>query len=320
MLEVVRRALMAWLDTKYGPLEVRGDEAIIDCPFCGKALRHFSLNLVEGKYNCFSCGTKGYYSTLVSRVENLPHRKGAVQDFLVTNYYTPTLSWGLETEESSSGLVITPGVTEVSRFPTLESSIEGLEDLTSGSKTAMLAATYLESRGVSLELAENLRMKVSTAGRYAARVIVPIIEASKIRNFVARDLLNRKLRWLGPRNEEGWVAKAHLLFNLDAMTEDVIIVEGVFSALGIYKVNPIALLGKTISPWQVEKIVQTHPRRVTVLLDSGFVHDAKRVASFFIGFVPEVLIALMTTPDADPSSHPEEALRAIHDARDALTL
>jgi len=55
----------------------RGDEAIMNCPFCDDKERKFAVNLKEGTWNCLhlnGCGERGNFYELQKRLGDRPER------------------------------------------------------------------------------------------------------------------------------------------------------------------------------------------------------------------------------------------------------
>lgn len=57
----------------------RGEEGILNCPFCEDKERKFSINLITGLYNCLhlnSCGVRGNFYSFQQKFGDIPERPG----------------------------------------------------------------------------------------------------------------------------------------------------------------------------------------------------------------------------------------------------
>ena len=92
------------------------------------------------------------------------------------------------------------------------------------------------------------------------RIIIPFIENGRIVWWQGRTIVNSKLRFTNPKGVKG----SMVVFNLDAVTDRAIIVEGPFDAM---MVDGQAVAGATASDWQVAKILSKKPKEIIVVPD-----------------------------------------------------
>jgi DNA primase len=298
----------------------RGQNVYADCPFCAKTHNHFSVNLDTGMYKCYICGdgngrNGGNYVSLVGRLARVSFDK--VDDFLL-NYGRSTSLWDIERS------VQLPEINTRPRYDTLPDTV----GLFSGSAEALEALQYLKGRGINVSKIRNLQFKVAVAGHYEGRIMMPIIENGEVVNFIARDYLTRKnaLRYTGPTLTDGWLPKSECLFNLDSVVrgEEAILVEGVLDSLSITSPSPVvALLGKSLSPTQLSKLLRKKLGKITVLLDGSdekeyfktTTYAVQKIASQFYGFIPEIRYATMPAL-RDPNNSPEMANLILENAKE----
>lgn len=190
------------------------------CPFCvqrtGKEDKRgaFGFNALTGFVSCFKCGVKGR----VEGFENAPTR-------------APTEEKHLDD----------PSAFKAPESFTSLTSPEGRE-----SYTFEPARTYCQQRGIGPALWQAAHIGACWRGRYAGRVVFPILDRGDWVGFVAR--LHRKA-------EEGeptylyppWMKRSETLYNREALwretDEPVLVVEGVIDALA-YWPDAVALFGK----------------------------------------------------------------------------
>jgi DNA primase len=125
------------------------------------------------------------------------------------------------------------------------------------------AVEYLESRGISLEMARDLDVQVWESDK---RVAFMIETFGMTYGYVARDYTGRSP--LKVRNSEGNF-RSNAVWNYDRVceSETLVICEGIFSAIGCGIDRSIATLGAEVSPGQVELISQMKAKTVYIYFD-----------------------------------------------------
>jgi hypothetical protein len=216
--------------------EVRASE----CPFCGSTTKEpFQINADTGFYHCFACGESGICPGFY------PDPKAPV----VTR---PSLA-----AESHVTIPPPPGFLSL-RDPDV------LED-----RRVRPAIDYLKnSRGVGLLQAQNLRIGCCLTGRYARRVIVPVLDAPDPTRWIG---------WIGrswspkarfPYTNDERMDKAKLFYREWLLSLDdprpLFVVEGVFDA--IHCGEAVAVFGK-ITEHQLRTLCGT--RRTLILCFDG---------------------------------------------------
>jgi DNA primase len=175
------------------------------------------------------------------------------------------------------------------------------------------AKEYLYSRGFDDKDIRKYHFKVGIDGEYMERIIVPFIEDNKIVWFQGRHLIpNHYMRYLNPESVE----KSMLVYNIDNLQENGIgiIVEGPFDAA---TVNGQAIMGSTISEWQIRKILNKKPDRLVVVPDNdeGKVVKGIKIKPGYIG-------ALKTIEGLIKAGYPKDKIMVafIHDGKDLNSL
>jgi len=287
-------------------ISIRGNHLYSMCPVCGKEANHFNINLETGLWHCFKCGQSGNFPQLVK------HLTGRyISNDKLEKEYTSGLSLSklqeIFEEKQKKPVVEIGDWTE----NTCEIDAEG--------RIPKLARKYLESRNITVNLAKELQMRVGLSGKYMSRVLIPVIERGKVLNFVARTFVNNEKRYSGPHKNEPYVNKGELLWNYDNVKpgEDLILVEGIFDAIPLLDLNIVALMGKSISHIQTDKVLDL-AGSITILVDGGFVEAAKDIAEKVLGFIP-IKVAEMEIGH-DPGEYPDEAREAIGKAVDYYSL
>ena len=203
------------------------------CPFCvtvvGKVdrSRAFSINRYSGWFHCFRCGTAGK----LDGVEGIVERPAQAEK----QHADPPEHFLLLGEEPGASAQVTAQ-----------------------------ARGYLASRRVDARLCAEAKLGACLRGKYAGRVIVPVLSGDTWVGWVGR-AYSRKVEkpYLYPPG--AWRGRA--LYNHEAVLtpgEVVYVVEGVFDALALWP-HATAVLGKP-SHEQVEALALAR-RPVVVVLD-----------------------------------------------------
>lgn len=202
------------------------------CPFCitvvGKLdrSRAFSINRYTGWFHCFRCGTAGKLDSINEPVEQ---PQAAKQHADPPEHFLPL----------------------------------GEEPGASAQVTAQ-ARAYLLSRKVSARLWVEAKLGACLRGKYAGRVIVPVLSGDTWVGWVGRAYSRRVEKpYIYPPG--AW--RGRTLYNHRAVLtpgEALYVVEGVFDALALWP-NATAVLGKP-SHEQVEALALAK-RPVVVVLD-----------------------------------------------------
>lgn len=66
--------ILGYLRQKGYSYRLRGNEAVLNCPFCGDKEHHFAVNMETGAFNCMrgSCGARGSFFEFKRRLGDAP--------------------------------------------------------------------------------------------------------------------------------------------------------------------------------------------------------------------------------------------------------
>ena len=122
---------------------------------------------------------------------------------------------------------------------------------------------YVNDRRITNHDIKKYSLGVCRSGEYVGRIIIPFFENGETVFFQGRSIdKNAALRYKNPNAEIR--EKSSVVFNIDAITDDAIVCEGVFDAM---VVNGQCCLGKDPSDVQIEKIVNK-TGNLTLALDN----------------------------------------------------
>lgn len=229
------------------------------CPFCKELGKHYDdyklyVNYKSGFYYCQRCQAKGRITLdlLLDVESNATSAKEAMRKLL------EVLSVGVYTDDADddSEYYLIPKNKPVPNT---------------------LAYEYITNRGITPEDIDFYSIRVASIHdppNYQGRIIIPnrVISHRWTDQYVARDYIGSKVRYLNPRNN-----KSHqIVFNIHRIPkyiDKLIINEGVINSI-IAGTNSVATFGKYVSTTQLSKILSVKPRSIYISLDT----DARELA------------------------------------------
>ena len=247
-----------------------------DCPLCGDARGRGWLHVVGFAAGCWNAGCAAEPRLLggavewVRRVEGLRSRGEAWA--LLHREYPRSVAAPRPPDRSAP-------TQDFCRLP------DGLEAAwrTGGVLEREALAFMARQWGLGPEDAERWGLGRARAGRYAYRVVIPVVMGGRAVSFQARSFRGAEPKYLTARSERlgdlppecGRPASA-LLFNVDAARSgaDVVLVEGAGDVMGFARRArsrwvPVALLGQALTPQKLALLAALRPRAVAVALDAG---------------------------------------------------
>lgn len=256
------------------------EQVRFNCPFCFNTKFKFYVNTKKGLYYCHRCGVGGRIETFQSPLDKFRERIATflVPDLKIANQKDPEIQLP---KEFTHPILPRHG----------------------------LPYRYLERRQITEE--EQLQYKIGycSLGPFEDRIILPIYDNGILTYFIGRSFTDREPRYLNSPS-----SKEHVIFkSFEGRVGHAVIVEGVFSALRVAKVFPaIALLGKIMSPGQLEMIKQCTDS-VTIMLDPDANSYAADLAWNMSYHVKTFLVLL--SGERDPGDMTEEEIVLTIDSR-----
>jgi len=230
------------------------------CPLCDDRGSHLGINLKKWCYHCWRCDAHGHLGKLFAQFEV----RGVVR------------------VGGAGKLTARRAPFSIAKPRQIESAISGYKPLTgSGGKQARLARAYLHDRGVTDAIVRQRHVGYAVEGRLKWRVILPHFNNhGLVIYYAARRYMGE---WAGPPYDhppEGadWPGKTRVLFGQEHVQRESSVVrvcEGPFDALAMP--SSVALLGKSVSEWQIEAIAALRPGFVEVFLDADARRDAAKL-------------------------------------------
>jgi hypothetical protein len=282
--------LSGFLDTILGPSEKGSSNnrkySCINmmCPSHNKAKKKLEVQVepdAEGNYpyNCWVCGQiKG------KSIRSLLWKVGATKD---------------KFEELSTivGYIVSEYQDTAQFDGILPIEYKSLLDVKPHDILAKHALLYLKKRGVTEQDIVKYQMGYCEEGPYGERIIMPSFDAAgKINFFVGRSFDPEvRLKYKYPQASRDIIPfEMYINWNVP-----VVLCEGGFDMLAI-KRNAIPLLGKSITPKLMKKLVESRIQKVYVALDKDAIAMALKHCETLINLGKKVFLVEME--DKDPSS------------------
>ena len=237
------------------------DEFVVPCPYCPggdhPTHSHCFLNPVKEVYHCFRCGASGGLRTLLRDV--------GVDESIIENM--------------KQGAPVVMPRSELIKFDFGRIG-------TSGLFSERRAIDYLSKRGLDEDDFVKYDIRYTNQGKFGGRVIIPIYESNRLVCFVARAVFNYLYpKYLYPRRGETMLTAGEAIFGYEGYSEKkVLLVEGVFDAisarkkLGTDQFNIMAILGKSLSNYQMAKLWRLPTTAFYVMLDQDARTDTINLA------------------------------------------
>lgn len=295
------------LQEKFGPVVQATDrEYRVNCPFClelsGSAdkKQHMYVNpYVRGRegevgaFNCFRCGAKGWgidkklsIDVVAKFLPSKLNLEFETIDEDPTNLFSELVHNKSKLRSSSRANKQNIAVLLPKEFSTDFSS----------SLIGKAAFSYLQKRGLSTSTILHAKIGFCPSGKYRACIVLPVYEEDTLVYFVARSIYAKVYK--NPP-----VSKKSIVYNLDSVRTKkyTVLCEGIFDALSFGSYG-VALLGKTMSDLQLNKIVSKKPNTMFVCLDRDATGSAVAIAERLKTYIKDVRLVTLPRGKKDPGS------------------
>lgn len=260
-----------------------GNELHMPCPLCGDHKPRLYINRLTGRWMCFHCDEKGGLEAFL------------MEALLYDPIQAGRLMAQMRDEAPTARRERAPVKPTEIEWPPFAMSFE--EEKVDGRYWS-----YLVDRGIAANQIAQYDIRWCPVGKYAERVIIPIMMGGVLRGWMARlirEPVGKEQKVLHPLG----MKSSLLLFGLDDVAPDsaVVLTEGPFDALRIG--GAVATMGAKMSPQQRHLLQERGITTVVILYDgdnSGR-RAAKRVGRELVaaGFTVEIA----NLPDGvDPGS------------------
>lgn len=235
-----------------------------NCPYCGGNYC-FGINFTGYKTKCFKCEETS------NPIATLMHMEG---------FETQNQVWAmLKLEQEYDGYEDSAGpVRLVKSQVILPESFKLI--ITPDGFIGKAAQRYMtKKRGFDLTKLAMQGVGYCTEGKYTGYIIFPFYRKTELVFFQGRLFIGDGPKMQNPGNEEFGIGKTSIIYNHDALFiyDRINIVESITNALTLGD-NTIAILGKSISPYQLAWLMRSPATHYTILLDDDALIKATELA------------------------------------------
>ena len=258
---MVNQTLVALVNSVLGTgkLTARGNAAYT-CPFCKHIKPKLEINFDEESksyesWHCWVCNKKGKKLHQMFKLIDVPSEKLVELKSIVKTYFA----------------IDTPKQEEKIELP---KEFKPLLEVTPHDIIGRHALAYLKARGITRDDIIKYNMGYCEKGRYANHIVIPSYdENGSLNYFTARTFdKSNPVKYKNPSTSRN-IIPFEIFINWNV---PVILCEGPFDALTI-KRNVVPLLGKTIQPSLMKKLVTSAVGKIYIALDK----DAQKQALNF---------------------------------------
>ena len=280
----MRDALIYLIDSILGTGKPtsKGNRAYF-CPECKHHKPKLEVNLDETSshfqsYQCWVCSFKGKKLTTLFKKLEVDYDKISELKLLVKSS-----SKEFKTENIPSEKISLP-----KEFISLINPPSSL--------TAKHALYYLKTRGITHDDVVKYNIGYCEFGVYSNMIIIPSYDAKgNLNYFISRNFnKNSSIKYKNP-NISRDIIGLELFINWNV---PIILCEGIFDAMAI-KRNAIPLLGKTIQPNLMKKIINSAVEKIYIALDKDAIKQALKFCEELMNEGKEVY--LVDLQEKDPS-------------------
>ena len=271
-------------------------EYLVSCPICGDSTSHphMHLNPTKGVYYCFHCGAKG-------------HLKQLVDDYAHGARYKKSVSKKVD-----------QAVDKID-FYDFSRIIAMVPDALNTK-----AMDYLHERGMSDEEIVTYQVRLARYGKFAWRVVFPMVEERKVVCFAGRKMPGVDgTKWRFPRRDETISTASETVYNINSVEDHhtVVITEGIFDAINIERLSRggicgVALNGKRLHQPQLYKLLKL-PKVETfcVMLDSDAKMETLTAAKQLSVYGKKVKICLLGSGEPEDIISEDELAFRVENAQ-----
>ena len=296
--ELIRFDLESWLERN---MELRSKhwtkkkhyEFVLDCPFCGKRGK-LNVNASTGYWICQAKQRGGSLVQLIRDVMGISSRE----------------AWRVMTT-AHRGRVRKRRLTKPEEEERDVALPEEFIPIWDEEMSKWRVPRYMRDRGISKAIAKKYGLGFCARGRYADRLIFPIVMGGELQGFQGRIMVDPapEPKYLNPPLDKG-----KMLYGYDhaVLEETVALVEGPTDVLAMAQKGfpAIGLLGKKATQFQANQLLLAGIDRIIILPDTDDLDACKRAVEHFTAWkhVITTLIGWLP-PGVDPGSAKRSQIR-----------
>lgn len=275
--------------SRSGNLNIRGDQVVMDCPFCGKE-GHFYVHVNRGWYRCFKCTATGSMAGFLSD-DPVRWRKAISGVSSPCPVVSPP--WPSVTSDDIGGLPLSPLIpSDLPPWP-----VPGMSEIVSARMGR--ATAYTRGRGMTDDQIKTYRVSVSPGDN---RVYFPYWDDRGLSFYVARSMTGEE-----PKTLEPGTTKPLYGAHITKPGKTAVLVEGVFDHLATP--NSYSLMGHAINSLQLSQLKNTEV--VFVILDPDMPLESNRMAQLLRRHGKTACSVDMVCTRKDPADLGHETMRGL---------
>lgn len=266
----------------------------INCPFCGNdPSYHCGVFLSTKTFSCWRCGERGTALKLVAELEGYTGRDKWKNAFLILSKHTDRI------------------IRSDDYYPDLPTDTRQLILPEPRIPLSPVAKNYLSSRGFDpdylitryrLECTDHTGTIPNVEGEdteFKFRIFAPVYYKKRTLAYTGLDFTKmQKEKYKHSPNKCSMEPIKNCLYNLDSVTDRMIIMEGV-TDVWRWGDECVALFGKNPSKRQIETMILTGVEKAVVMLDSDAKKEGRKLAETLSAFIPN--INQITLSEGDPA-------------------
>ncbi len=241
-------------------------EWCLSCPRCG-GREHLYVNVEKRCGHCFRCDWSPGLLDLLAELERRPRAEIARRLGARDEPTAPSNLASLRERILALGARASATPPMAPSVPLPEAYIALAPRHSVATERALVPfRAYLAQRRIPQAAIAHHRIGCALLGRYAGRVILPVLADSSVAAYQARDITgSSRIKYFGPEGQQ----LGRVLFNLDRAREHerIVVCEGIISALCAGP-DAVASFGKTLKPRQVALLAEAG-RPAVVLFDAA---------------------------------------------------
>ena len=298
---MVNHLLVNLVNNVLGPgKNTSGANYTYTCPFCNHRKPKLEINFQENEeglnnWHCWVCNKKGKkLVTLFKAIDAPEHRIEELASYVKISFHEQA---NVKQEALS-----------------LPKEYKPLYQADTKQVTVRQALRYLKERNLTKYDIARYGLGYCETGRYKDMIIIPSYDHSGTVNyFVGRNFGPSPVKYKNPSYSKD-IVPFELLINWES---PIILCEGAFDAIAIRR-NAIPILGKSLSPSLMKKIITSKVTDIYIALDNDAQKDALEIAENLLNLGKRVF--LVDLKQKDPSEMGFQAFTRLIQSAEELDL
>lgn len=253
-----------------------------DCVSHQKGTKKLEIDILtdkngNNKHACWLCGYRGRTIYSLFKRMNVPNRiMESLQKVIVIS------DKDVEDSKTFDGI--------------LPKEYKFLLDPKSINSTAKKAVKYLKERNITKEDIIKYQIGYCDYGEYKDRIVIPSYDKNgSINFFISRTINTQEVQKYKFPEASRNIIPFEMYINWDV---PIVLCEGVFDMIAI-KRNVIPILGKTITPTLMKKLISSNVKKIYIALDNDAIKMALKHCETFLSYGKKVF--LVNIEKKDPS-------------------